>query len=50
MNEKEMSDLIDKWFDETIRIPTGDIRCSGDFSWDELVSLGIWLEKHFKEG
>jgi hypothetical protein len=44
--EKEMNILVDRWFKEMHLDPYNDIRCSGDFTWDEIVEFGLWLEKN----
>lgn len=48
MNEKEMNILADDWFEEMHRKPYDDIRCSGDFTWDEIIEFGLWLEKKLR--
>lgn len=47
MNEREMDELMNEWWDKKHK---GDIRCSGDFTWDEINEFGLYLYKKIKGG
>lgn len=42
--EKEMEALVDEWCDWRNKTSHDINYGSGDFYWEHLVSLGLWLE------
>lgn len=39
-NEKKVEKIMNEWWDKE---HSNDLRCSGDFSWDEIKEFGLFL-------